>query len=286
MADEMMDSLRQAFMKDKEQSGDECPMAEQTTAYAFGELGEEESQKAKEHLHSCRSCLDLFMEIKMAEEEAGSAEGQKAEVLPGLQKAIDRKKQPSESFWQKIRGSISGLFSGSSLKPVAAFAVAVLVIGVGIYIISDKGGVTQGKPYSMEIVMHGRTVIGFRGDQPEFRKFQVEPGGTLQSGDYFRFQTKIDRPAYVYVVFQDSAGKIDTMKKGRVPGNKAFFLPAGDKWFQLDQTTGTERLYMVASENEIDDFGQRIDWLKTEGIDTIDKVFPEATIQSFSFEHR
>ena len=107
MSDEIMDSLKQAFMKDKENIVDECQMADQTTAYAFGELGPEESAKVKDHLTTCRYCLDLYMDIRMAEE---NAKDEKVEVLPELQRAIDRGKKPAVSPFQKIGAAISDFF--------------------------------------------------------------------------------------------------------------------------------------------------------------------------------
>lgn len=278
MSDKIMDSLRKAFMKDKENIVDECPMADKTSAYAFGELGPEESGKVKDHLNSCRYCLDLYMDIRMAEEDA---KDEKVEVLPGLQSAIDRGKKPAASPLQKIGVTISDLFGkGFSIKPVAAFATVVLLIIGGVYVLRDS------TPYNIEIMLHGKTQIGFRGGKPEYNEFQIEPGGEMKSGDYFRFQTKIDKDAYVYVVFQDSSGNIESLEKGYISGGKGFFLPDGNKWYHLDKNTGTEKLYLLASKNKFEDFGKRIEDLKSGGIETIGKVFQEATIQSFSFEHR
>ena len=211
MSDKTLDSLKQAFMKDKENIVDECPMADQISGYAFGELGPEESGKVKDHLNSCRYCLDLFMDIRMAEEDA---KNEKVEVLPGLQSAINRGKKPVASPFQKIGAAISDFFvKGFTLKPVVAFATVVLMILGGIYV-WDESGLTPDTPYAIKIMLHGRIQIGFRGGQPEYNEFQVEPGGQMKSGDYFRFQTKIDKDAYVYVVFQDSSGNIESLAKG------------------------------------------------------------------------
>ncbi len=283
MPDEMMDSMREAFMKDKENANDECPMAEKATAYAFGELASEETEQVKEHIHTCRHCLDLVMEIKMAEEEAESVKNEKVEVLPGLQQAINNGKKPSDSILQKIGAAISDFFGPSFvLKPVAA--MAVLVMCVGIVFLWD--GITPDQPYSIQIFMQGRTQIGFRGGQPEYNEFQVNPGGELKSGDYFRFQTMIDNDAFVYIIFQDSSGNVESLEKGYITGGENFFLPDGKKWYRLDKNIGTEKAYLLASKKKIVDFGKRIEDLKSGGIETIGKVFSEATIQPFSFEHR
>ena len=287
MSDKIMDSLRQAFMKDKENVVDECHMVDQTSAYAFGELGPEESAKVKDHLTTCRYCLDLYMDIRMAEENAEIAKDEKVEVLPRLQIAIDRGKKPAISPLQKIGAAISDFFGkGFSLKPVAAFATIVLLIFGGIYVLRDKAGLPPDTPYAIQIMLQGKTQSGFRGGQPEYKEFQVEPGGAMKSDDYFRFQTKIDKDAYVYVVFQDSSGSIESLEKDFIAGGKDFFLPDGNKWYHLDKNTGMEKLYLLASKNKIDDFAKRINDLKSGGIENIKKAFPKATVQSFSFEHQ
>ena len=282
MPDETLDSLKQAFMKDNDNI-DECPMAEQTSAYAFGELSPEESEKTRDHLKSCRYCLDLYMDIRVAEGDAEKLKDKNVEVLPGLQKAIDKGKKPTVSPWQKISDAISDFFGGGfSFKPVAALATVCLVMFFSIYVLMDN----QGSPYAIKINLQGRTQTDFRGGQPEYKEFQVQPGGELKSGDYFRFQTKIDKDAYVYVIFQDSSGAIQSLEKGFIAGGKSFFLPDGDKWYHLDENTGTEKIYLLASKDRIKDFRKRVEELKGMGIDNIEKVFSEATVQVFSFKHR
>jgi hypothetical protein len=284
MSDEIIDSLKQAFMKDANNTPDECPMADQVTDYAFGELNAEEAKKVKEHLKSCRYCLDLYMDIKMAEEEAEQAKDEKVEVLPGLQKAIDKEKKPAVSTWQKIGDAISDFFGGGfGFRPVATFAAVVLVMVMGFYIMRDT---TPHAPYAIQIMMQGRTQTGFRGGQPEYKEFQVEPGGQIMSGNYFRFHVTIDNDAYVYVVFQDSSGAIQSMEAGFVTGGTELSIPDGDNWFHLDDNTGTEKLYLVASNSQIDGFSGKVEKLNRDGIDAIDKMFPDTTVKIFAFDHR
>jgi hypothetical protein len=283
MTDEIMDNLKQVYMKDKENIPDECPMADQVSGYAFGELSPDESGKVKEHLKSCRFCLDLFMDIRMADEEATKLKDQKVEVLPGLQKAIDKSKKSSDPPFKKIVEVISDFFSGGiGYKQIAAVATLVLVLFVGIYVTRDVGPIS----YSIQIRLQGKIKTEFRSGQPEYKEVMIEPGGELNSSDYFRIQTKIDKKAYVYIVFQDSSGNIQTFEKGYVRGGEDFFLPEANEWYQLDDNTGTEKIYLIALKKKVDDLNNRIETLKAGGIDAIKKIFPEATIQSFSFEHK
>ncbi|GAB6906665.1 hypothetical protein DESC_40091 [Desulfosarcina cetonica] len=285
MSDEFIESLRQAYMQDNDNIPDECPMADRVTDYAFGELGTEDTEKVREHLKSCRHCLDLYMDIKVSEEEAEQTNDQKVEVLPGLQKVIDKGKKPAVSPWQKISDAISSFFGdGFGFKPVATFAAIVLVMVIGFYVMREAPTVKT--PYAIQIMMQGRTQTGFRGGQPEYKEFQVESGGQIMSGDYFRFQVTIDDDAYVYVIFQDSSGAIQSMEPGFVAGGKELTLPAGDQWFHLDDNTGTEKLYLLASKDQIAGFASKVEKLKQDGIGTIEKVFPETTVKTFSFDHR
>jgi hypothetical protein len=48
----------------------------------------------------------------------------------------------------------------------------------------------------------------------------------------------------------------------------------------------TSYAYLPASKKQIDGFTNRIDKLKKDGINTIEKVFPHATVKGFSFDHR
>ena len=224
------------------------------------------------------------MDIKMAEEEAEQAKNEKVEVLPGLQKAIDKGKKPAVSPWQKISDTITDFFGGGfGFRPVATFAAVLMVMVLGFYMMRDT---TSHAPYAIQIMMQGRTQTGFRGGQPEYKEFQVERGGEIASGNYFRFQVTIDNDAFVYVVFQDSSGAIQSMEAGFVAGGTKLSLPDGDNWFHLDDNTGTEKLYLVASNEQIDGFNGKVEKLKRDGIDAVDKVFQDATINIFSFEHK
>ena len=145
---------------------------------------------------------------------------------------------------------------------------------------------TTDAPHSIQILMQGRTQTGLRGGATEYKEFQVEPGGQLLSGDYFRFQIAIDNDAFVYVIFQDSSGALQAMEAGFVDGGSELTIPDGDNWFHLDDNTGTEKLYLVASNEQIDGFNRKVEKLKKDGIGTIEKVFPDATVKAFSFNHR
>ena len=259
-------------------------MAEMTTAYAFGELGPDETKKVQEHLHTCRHCLELYMDIKVAEDDAENAKNQKVAVLPGLAQAIGKGKKPSASIFTKIVEAISDFFGqGISLKPVATFATVLIVVAAGFILMKYQAGIT---PFTIEMMVQARTQVGFRGAEPEYQEFQIESGGALKSGDYFRLETTIDKDAYVYVVFLDSLGAINSLEKGLVLAGNVLVLPSTSQWYHLDQNTGSEKIYLLASKNEIENFSDKMESLRTNGVEEIESIFPKVTIRLFTFEHK
>ena len=162
-------------------------------------------------------------------------------------------------------------------------ATLALIIFAGIFVMQD---ISPNDPYAVEIILQARTPIGVRGGQQEYRDFEIPSGGALESGDLFRFQFKIDGDAYIYVVFQNSLGDIQSMEKGFISGEKDIFLPDETNWYQLGENKGTEKLYLVVAGNKINDFDQRVYELRVKGIYSIEQVFQEATVKGFVFEHR
>ena len=97
MPDNTIDSLRKAFMKENDNMPDDCQMADLVSSYAFGELDPKEAKKVKDHLTTCRYCLDLYMDIGMAEEEAQAGKDVRVEVLHRLQEASKKDKPQTVS---------------------------------------------------------------------------------------------------------------------------------------------------------------------------------------------
>lgn len=179
---------------------------------------------------------------------------------------------------------ISDFFAGGiNFRLMAVFATLFIVLSVGIYMMQD---ISPNDPYAVDIILQGKTPIGFRGGQTEYKEFEIQSGGALESGDLFRFEFKIDDDGYLYRVFHDSLGNIRSLEKGFISGETEVFLPDETNWYQLGDNKGTERLYLVVARNKINDFGRRVDELKVKGIDSIETVFQEATVKGFVFEHR
>jgi hypothetical protein len=272
-----MDSLKSTFKETRTPGTEECPVVDLTIDYALGDADLDEQSEIKDHIQTCRYCLDMFLDVRAAKSESQKLEGKKVDILPGLQTALKRD-TPKSSIWDKIRN----IFSGETLfspKPIGILVAACLVLFVSIYGLLDR-------PVTVEIMLHGRSFTGIRGGNPVYEEIQLKPGGTLKSNDSFRIQAKIDQDAFVYVIFHDSSGNISFIEKGYINAGQEIFMPDMNNWYQLDKNAGTETIYVLASRNEIKSFDSMVEELKKTGVDTISRVFPETSIQSFSFKHQ
>jgi hypothetical protein len=95
-------------------------------------------------------------------------------------------------------------------------------------------------------------------NEHEFRS--LTPGNVLHSGDYFKIIFTPTTDTFVYIFQIDSAGKIfrlfpmekfgDVVVNNFNPAktNQTYYIPAKDKSFVLDQQTGTETIYFLASQ--------------------------------------
>lgn len=80
---------------------------------------------------------------------------------------------------------------------------------------------------------------------------------TLHSGDKLIMSAVVETlaPSYVYVVQQTASGTFETLvpavNQAPIPTkpDELVQLPGDGKWLQLDQRTGNEALYLIASES-------------------------------------
>ena len=114
----------------------------------------------------------------------------------------------------------------------------------GIDETNSRGIQVVAKPSKLEIILRARAKI-------EGSVRSVAPGDTLRTGDYLELFVHVSRAAYVYVIqfFPDGTSGVLFPNQGdvRVNAGEALRVPSGDQWFQLDEHTGEEHVYIVAS---------------------------------------
>lgn len=87
----------------------------------------------------------------------------------------------------------------------------------------------------------------------------------LKTGDQIKFFLKVNDNCFVYLIYRSSQGELSMLFPPRfklqhaeytVAGNH--YIPKGDQWFELDEYTGEERFYLLASKKRLMDLEARI----------------------------
>lgn len=82
----------------------------------------------------------------------------------------------------------------------------------------------------------------------------------LKTGDQIKFFINVNQNCFVYLIYRSSQGELSVLFPRRfqlqsaeytVAGNH--YIPAGDQWFELDEHTGEERFYLLASVKRLTD---------------------------------
>lgn len=86
-------------------------------------------------------------------------------------------------------------------------------------------------------------------------KFEAVTRDTvLKTGDQIKFFLNVNQNCFVYLIYRSSQGELSVLFPQRfqlmsteytVAGNH--YIPADDQWFELDEHTGEERFYLLAS---------------------------------------
>jgi CHAT domain-containing protein len=188
-----------------------------------------------------------------------------------------RTKMALRRFWQsKTPSPVRGKKNWRSPQYVSAAVLTLLSILAGFsffhfWISQPQLPVTQAPaPPAMSASRGSSTpvldplslsmnVIGQR-KEPDgsYSEIIVREGSVLQSGDHFQVHVEINKRAHVYVLLFDSQGQAKELfpnpkieQAGFIDGGQRIAVPEKDLWFWLDENTGTETLYILASEKPL-----------------------------------
>jgi len=269
----------------------ECPDEELLAAYLEGSLNQNETDRVEEHLALCSECADTL--ISFPDAVSSSYSEKKYFATDDMIKKAKALMKPREvsALWERV----SDWFAVFRLVPVMATVSVIMVIAfLGIYKLQMSDDSLKNIPFSIRLNIIARmpSEIQIRGTAQEYTEVGIENGGVLNSRDLFRISFQLQEEAYVYLLSLDSQGNLIKLYPGqdiglpvKLESRKLYFFPAGDEWLKLDDNTGKEKIYLLASPEPIKGFDIKIDQLKKSGIGNIENVFPGIKIQSFNFKH-
>ena len=87
---------------------------------------------------------------------------------------------------------------------------------------------------------------------PEFEA--VKRDTALKTGDQIKFFLNVNQDCFVYLIYRSSQGELSVLFPQRFNLKSAeytvagdHYIPKGDQWFELDEHTGEERFYLLAT---------------------------------------
>jgi len=93
------------------------------------------------------------------------------------------------------------------------------------------------------------------------RKFvPIVADTALKTGDQLKFMLELHKTCFVYLIYQSSQGDMSLLFPYQInkAGNnyelmKMYYTPRDDSWFELDDKSGTETFYLIASVSRLND---------------------------------
>lgn len=154
---------------------------------------------------------------------------------------------------------------------LGAAGTTIPVDSVGALISTREREQSQEKKGTSDDLAMGVEIIGYQYENNSEKRFRIQNGDILHSGDQFSVNIKTNQDGYLYVFLYDSRGKAGVLfpnpqiaLDNAVRGGVLYSLPGGNLRFNLDDNPGTETLYFAASLEPMNDIAQ----LLTESAET------------------
>ncbi|TNF52768.1 DUF4384 domain-containing protein [bacterium] len=251
-------------MKRKMPTTKGCPDDADLCQFVEGRMDEKASEGIEKHLLSCALCCDYVVSLNKV---INFPEGEPLpEVPPEQIMAVDRlvKEKPAErkekgSLFQSLKEFLSLDWLMQPMPVMVkscATALVVLFMFTALYVYYQQS-TSLGVQMAVLSKSGAITTRGTTGDK-EVEKI-IKEGDILYSNDFCRISFEVDKNAYAYILYYNSKGTLEQLypdpkvrKPLKVMGKTTYVIPPGDdSWFQLDEQTGTETVFMVASEEPL-----------------------------------
>ena len=193
-------------------------------------------------------------------------------------------KSPRQSLSERALGKwkpmlrVGGRSANLGNQPllIALVGVVVLILVYGVYsryhaatsapmaISATQSAMTVANvapPAGIAPLSLSMNIIGQR-KEPDggYIEVIVREGSVLQSRDHFQVHVETNKPSHIYILLFDSQGQATQLfpdpkieHPGFLDSGRKIAVPDKDLWFWLDENPGTETVYVVASEEPLND---------------------------------
>jgi hypothetical protein len=308
MEEKLIKEALKQMKRERPQHG-KCPDEADMCRFVEGTMDEQETEHTEKHLVSCSPCCDYVVSLNRVihfpeEEPLPDVPAKQKEQAFQVCKLVEEsgggfKKQQESGLLEQVTAFLKDIFSFAWLMQpmpvmVKASAVALLVM---LVFSSTYLYYQESVPPAVQMELMGKTRVITRG-VPTGETIQkiVKEGDTLFSNDYCRINFELDKDAYAYVVYFDSKGTLHQLYPDaslampqKVKGKTPYTIPEGaDSWFQLDNQTGRETVFILASREPIRDFNETIGTIQGLGRDEILRTLESKApvLKVLSFNHQ
>ncbi len=186
----------------------------------------------------------------------------------------------------KVREVPDGERTGKNrVLPILALVIGLGAAGFALFgsygpwpvaILDPQARTSEDVPQSMPLGLEWNLIAQRKLGDGTVTAFPIADGATLPSGDQIRILARVSQDCCLYIVGQGPDGRIVGLypnlaagQDSRVKGGEMITLP-DDKgiWLQLDNETGEEIIYLIAST----DFLPDLERLKTETVENSDQL--------------
>lgn len=310
--DRVLARLRQSFQKPGTPDHP-CPEPEDVIACALGELTAAAERRVQDHLLSCRECLDLFLDIRLAQDEAERPE----DGLPAERAATAGW---LTHFGQRIRKTWDAVARPRRLVPaLAAISLVVLVFILGrdynakvrspsrLALEKQEAKETAREaapPQELAATSPAPEASGSRlaalkkkaGIADLARQQAPTPGAPYLAApslslDFsavpdpaggFRLSYRADREVYAYLLRQEDSGDLTLLFSGRLAGEKTYFYPLADHRRQAAPASARVTYFLVAAEKPLPAWPPKLQEPESPWLRSVESLFPDALHRSLT----
>lgn len=317
-----MEALRQAFQRPPG-PGLSCPDPEMVIGCALEELNTTEQQQIQTHLLTCRDCLELFLDIRLALTEAESLPKERLMLNP---KEVSLISQWIATIGQKIRRIWQPLINPRKLIPaLATVSLVALVFLLGReekshvlpppqpaleqeaapttppHALSppksapiqafptqppSRGLPTTKKKVDTPTPVPEKSTTAFPDTMTESGIIHLELSQTSDPTGGFRLSFSADQDTFAYLLSHEDSGKIQVLFSGNLEGGKKFVYPQKDQGVKPGSNIDRATIYLIASKKPLVELDKIIPSLEATGGQQIQSLFPGATIRSLTVKFR
>lgn len=141
--------------------------------------------------------------------------------------------QGSRERFKLLKASNYNYESGGDMSRILISAVLWVLLNQSPFVLAEET-----RPIRFEWAFGAKV-----GDND--RLVSIERDTTLSTGDRIQFYVKADTATVVYLIYVDSNGNLLTLSGLDTPSSS--YIPDRERWFTLDETTGTESFYLASS---------------------------------------